>query len=211
MRGWSAIKDDSSEDKKELELFSDKMQRLFSDYAMDTNMRLRPKPGTKRLNLNKLVEMLRSKDESLYQAMFPQGVESANPLFLDYAPHSHSKVALASWPRSGNTFIRKYVELLTGVQSGSDNSLHYNVLMQMLNSKGEEIVDESVWAVKTHYPWIPISPTNFYANRAIVVARNPLDSILSWYHLMSQQNHTTKAPYNIAADYPEFFDWWIKN
>ena len=62
MRGYSAIRDDSSEDKASLELFSDKMKRLFSGYQLDTNMRLRPKPETKRLNLDQLKTMFRSTD-----------------------------------------------------------------------------------------------------------------------------------------------------
>ena len=72
----------------------------------------------------------------------------------------------------------------------------------MQGAKGEAIIDDSVWLVKTHYPWIPPAPISFDANRTIVVVRNPLDSILSWYHYITQVNHTTKAPYNVAADYP---------
>ena len=105
--GWSAIKDDSSEEKASLETCSDKLRRIFPDYAFDENMRLRPKPSTRRLNLNQLVAMYRSKDSSLYEEVFPNGVEPENALFLDSEPNSSNKIALASWPRSGNTFLRK--------------------------------------------------------------------------------------------------------
>ena len=123
-------------------------------------MRIRPNEGTRTINLEQLKTMLASSDESLLEEMqwvFEDGVK-----YLDGGNVcSRPKIAMASFPRSGNTFLRKYLELLTGVQTGGDNSLHYNVNFQMLGSKGEEIVDDSVFIVKTHYPWVPIAPTQF--------------------------------------------------
>ena len=96
-----------SEEKASLETCSDKLRRIFEDYAFDQKMRLRPKPNARRLNLSQLIAMFRSKDASLYEEVFPDGVEPNNALFLDCAPNNSNKVALASWPRSGNTFLRK--------------------------------------------------------------------------------------------------------
>ena len=79
----------------------------------------------------------------------------------------------------------------------------------MLGAKGEEIVDDSVWLVKTHYPWTPAVPTQFSANKMMVVVRNPLDSIISWYHYLDQGNHTTKTSFDVARTYPGFFNWWV--
>ena len=89
--------------------------------------------------------------------------------------------------------------------------MSYNVNFQLLGAKGEDIVDDSIWIIKSLYPWIPPEPTSFMANRAIIVVRNPLDSILSWYHYLTQMNHSTKAPYRVDKDYPQLFDWWVKN
>ena len=51
--------------------------------------------------------------------------------FLDGEAIVGNKVAFSSWPRSGNSFLRKYFELLTGLATGADNTLHTEVIMQM--------------------------------------------------------------------------------
>ena len=38
-----------------------------------------------------------------------------------------NKITLASWPRSGNSFTRKILELVTGVFTGSDMLLYYSM------------------------------------------------------------------------------------
>jgi hypothetical protein len=49
--------------------------------------------------------------------------------------------------------------MLTGVQTGADNTLHVNIMLQMQKMKGEDIVDDTVWIVKTHSPWcMPYAP-----------------------------------------------------
>ena len=72
---------------------------------------------------------------------------------LDGEANSSNKVALCSFPRSGNTFLRKYCELLTGINTGADNSLMINVILQMAGQLAEDTVDDSVWIIKSHTPW----------------------------------------------------------
>ena len=62
------------------------------------------------------------------------------------------KVSLSTYPRSGNSFIRKYLQLITGVTTGSDLILSICVDLQMNNFIGEEIFDDSVWITKSHDP-----------------------------------------------------------
>jgi len=131
--------------------------------------------------------------------------------FLDGAPNKSQKVGFCSFPRSGNTFLRKYVELLTGIQTGADNTLHVNVALQMQGMKGEDIVDDTVWVVKSHSPWIMPEAPVFNANKLIVIVRNPLDTNLSWLHLVAMNNHAVKSPFNYETEYPQYFDWWIKD
>lgn len=40
--------------------------------------------------------------------------------FLDGKKNTGNKLAFISFPRSGNSFLRKYLESLTGVITGSD-------------------------------------------------------------------------------------------
>lgn len=79
--------------------------------------------------MEKLMTIFRSKDEDLWRQsawMFENEFK-----FLDGKPNNWNKIAFASFPRSGNTFLRKCCELLTGVQTGADNTLHVNVILQL--------------------------------------------------------------------------------
>ena len=131
--------------------------------------------------------------------------------FLDGERNASNKVAFCSFPRSGNTFLRKYLELLTGIETGADNTLHVSVVLQLMGLKGEETVDDTVWVVKTHTPWVmPMAP-RFTANKMIVVVRNPLDSCISYLHMASMCQHSGKAPFEFESTYPNFFEWWLKH
>ena len=67
--------------------------------------------------------MFRSKDESLLEDFKKNGgLETDNYKFLDGKDHRiGQKIWFGSHPRSGNTFLRKYLELITGVATGADN------------------------------------------------------------------------------------------
>jgi len=108
---------------------------------------------------------------------------------LDGTQNKSNKIGFQSFPRSGNTFLRKYCELLTGVETGGDNTLNVNVHLQLQGLKGEHIVDDTVWIVKTHSPWIMPDAPVFHCNKMIVIVRNPLDVIISFLHLFSLGNH----------------------
>ncbi len=119
---------DGSEERKTFEKFSERFLRIYPGYMLDVNMRIRAKPETPVINLKMLMDLLKSKDENLWTRckwMF----DPKNFRFLDGAPNKSQKVAFCSFPRSGNTFLRKYFELLTGIQTGGDNTLHVNVAL----------------------------------------------------------------------------------
>ena len=101
--------------------------------------------------------------------------------------------------------------MLTGVISGSDNTLSINVNLQMQGMKGEDTYDDSVWIVKSHHPWIMPEVPQFTSNKVICIVRNPLDSCLSWLHLVAMNNHALKSPFNYEELYPNFFDWWVRD
>jgi len=56
----------NGENKKEFENFSDRFQRLFPGYHLDSTMHIRADPGTVTLNLKELMKLFLSKDEALW-------------------------------------------------------------------------------------------------------------------------------------------------
>ncbi len=101
-------------------------------------------------------------------------------------------VALVSYPRSGSSLLRRMLERITGEVSGSD-SRPDRALIQMLTEmgfQGEGVVDgNAVCVVKSHFPerlgWKP-----FTAHRVVLLVRNPLDAIDSYFNMILTQTHT---------------------
>ena len=117
------------EGKEGYETYSERFRRLFPGYILDKNMRVRAGPETKTINLKQLCDLFRSKDEALWHEHAWQF--DGEYRFLDGQPNLGNKVAFASWPRSGNSFLRRYLELMTGIATGADNTLHINVHLQL--------------------------------------------------------------------------------
>ena len=83
--------------------------------------------------------------------------------------------------------------------------------MAVMGVKGEDIVDDTVWIIKTHSPWVmPFAPV-FFSAKSIVVLRNPLDVIESWLQLMTQASHSAKSAFSYNTEYPKFWDWWVRD
>lgn len=207
---WSMHGPDGSEERATLEKFTDRFRRLYPGYMLDRHMHVVARPQTEVINLKQLERLLRSKDANLWDRchwMF----DKKHFRFLDGEPIKHNKIGFHSFPRSGNTFLRKYFELLTGIQTGADNTLHISVALQMQGMKGEDIVDDTTWVIKSHSPWLMEEAPVFNSNKLVVIVRNPLDTNLSWLHLVSTDNHAVKTPFDFEADYPNFFEWWVKD
>lgn len=105
------------------------------------------------------------------------------------------KVLLASYPRSGNTLIRSYLEKITGVVTGSDHILDLKLNRDLfeLGMAGEGKIDDTVWIVKSHYPErLGHSPLN--VNRCILMVRSPFDSLWSFFNMMATQSHNQSIP-----------------
>jgi hypothetical protein len=110
---------------------------------------------------------------------------------------------LASYPGSGNTWMRHLIQSGSRVLTGSA----YNDTSLAIEFPGEGRKDGSVVIVKTHYPCFAcwrVPSTNapvtedqsgkrsyVLANAAIVIVRNPFDAILSEFNrIFSGFNHT---------------------
>ena len=109
--------------------------------------------------------------------------------FLDET-NKHEKVILTSYPRSGNTLLRSYIEKITKIFTGSDGELKrkLNRELMVMGLEGESESDNKVWVVKTHYPE-RMGRRRFVAQRCIVVVRSPLDAIFSLYNMIGTVTH----------------------
>lgn len=80
-----------------------------------------------------------------------------------------------------------------------------------MGMKGENVVNDTVWVVKSHSPWpMPNAPL-YNVNKLFVVVRNPLDTVFSWHNLIGMNSHSTKCPAKYEEVYPEHFDWFMKD
>lgn len=115
-------------------------------------------------------------------------------------------IALASYPRSGNTMLRAYLEKIMGLATGSDGDIDKKLVKQLMENGfvAEGLADHQVQIVKTHFPE-RYGTHKFKADKAILLVRNPLDCITSLYHMMATSSHT----YSISdEDFEKFLDEW---
>ena len=121
------------------------------------------------------------------------------------------KVILCSYPRSGNTLIRGYLERCTGIITGSDcdPSRKLNLDLIEMGMRGEGRVDDHVWIVKTHYPE-RYGFTRFHADKCILIVRNPLDCIASLYNMVATGTHNSSMLEDDFLKYPDVWDSYIK-
>ena len=66
--------------------------------------------------------MLKSKDESVLTAN--QDLFDGDFRFLDSTSIEGKRVGFTSYPRSGNSFLRRYLEQVSGTTTGSIMSIH---------------------------------------------------------------------------------------
>lgn len=111
---------------------------------------------------------------------------------------------MVSFPRSGNTLLRAYLEKMMGLTTGSDCDItkKLNKDLMFMGLAGEGLVDKRVWVVKTHYPE-RYGKTKFYAERAILLVRNPLDAITSLFNMICTGSHNKSIS---QEDYKKFID-----
>jgi hypothetical protein len=113
---------------------------------------------------------------------------------------------LASYPRSGNTLLRAYLEKMMGLVTGSDCDIEKKLNKELLTMglQGEGLVDKRVLVVKTHYPE-RYGKTKFYSEKCILEVRNPLDAVTSLFNMVCTGSHN-KSIHN--DDYGKFRDQW---
>jgi hypothetical protein len=97
---------------------------------------------------------------------------------------------MISFPRSGNTLLRAYLEKIMGLHTGSGGSPKDKMIIQLKNGgfNGETITDKRVIVVKTHSPE-RVGRGAFDAERAILLVRSPLDALTSEFNIMATGTH----------------------
>ena len=100
-------------------LFSDRWAAKFPEYVLDDKLKAIPGPECKTLNFDYLMDLWLSKDMTRLTEMTALG--EGTPKFLDgkVSMDGH-RVAFPSFPRTGNSFLRKYLQQVTGISTGSD-------------------------------------------------------------------------------------------
>ena len=69
--------------------------------------------------------------------------------FLSGTPIPGNRVAFNSFRRAGNSFMRKFIQQISGIETGSSLGIHTGTILQVVGFKGEGYQDDSVFVVKT--------------------------------------------------------------
>ena len=122
-------------------------------------------------------------DTWIFDEKDPKYFNTSNPLSGQTVESTGNMVSYCSYSRCGNSFLRKYLEKITGIATGSDMVLEYSGdCLQMPYFKAEEITDPTVWVYKSHNPQILPNSKLAKCNKVICTVRNPYDIIVSWLH-----------------------------
>ena len=201
--------------------FSEMFQKRWQPYGyiLDDLKRVRPGPESVTVDFGELLETLLSSDEGLLEKNSWMFHDKKHVKFLKDSTMAQSGktvsntgsiVSYISYPRCGNSFLRKYLQDITGIATGSDMSLEFCVDLQMGDFCGEEITDDSVWIRKTHDPkWNLGNKTNI-CNLGIVCVRNPFDTIASIMNFLPSLNQSGMINEHFQNDIPEIWDKIIK-
>ena len=88
--------------------------------------------------------------------------------------------------------LRRYLEIVSGIFTGSDEDIGADAALQSLGLIGAETTSDSnlVWVTKTHYPVNHMHHGTFHGQKMIKIVRNPLDCLLSYAHMAATMTHS---------------------
>ena len=142
------------DNESEYELFSDRFERMYAHkFVLNERLAFRPGPDTPVLNFKYVKELLLSTDLSRNAEL--DWIKDGSFRFLDAEDMTGNQVAFSSYPRTGNSFMRRFLEQITGIYTGSDMRVELTKNAQFIGLDGEGTVasDNLVWVTKTHYPF----------------------------------------------------------
>ena len=178
------------------------------------------------VHMDDLYALLKSKDLDRYEREKDYFFgESAR--YTTGNSSNQQKVVYATYPRSGNSLMRKYFENVTGLATGSDMVIKHasNMALAYCGFKAEGITDDRTWINKTHHPYTLPFQHPWSADIAVVCTRYQLDADPSFFQLMYSQCHSASfknkmnqeplKPYwhnfqrLCTTGYKKWFDHWI--
>ena len=180
----------------------------FPTYKFDKKCRIVPGPDTPVKNFKEVKELLLSKDLSRDAEFSKDELH-----FLDGKVGMRGNmVAFQSFPRCGNTFLRRFVEQITGIHTGADMNIQHTFHEAMMGLLGQEHVfsERRIWIAKTHYPLQTGDECVFGAQKMFCVVRNPLDVIPSFAYLVHTRSHSLVPNEKLHEEFPEWWTEWSK-
>ena len=136
----NAVNQSTKQQARDFDLCSDRLAIKFPTYNFDSVCKVMPGTSTNKFNFDQLKALLLSKDLSM-----DKHFDQDNLRFLDASVDmTGNRVAFQSFVRSGNTFLRRFIEQITGVYTGSDMHVTYTFFEAMRGLPGlAHVCDEN--------------------------------------------------------------------
>lgn len=188
-------------------LYSDRIRHLYPGYSLDGRNRVVPGLDTPTLNFDQVKETLLGKDLSRDSEF--NWITKERDRFLDQSVSMREHgVGFCSYPRSGNTLLRVYLEQITGITTGSNVRTTGGALtLQVTGLKGEvhNCDDNDVWITKWHpyQSYGDVEFKTFTGSRMIYLVRNPIDMFVSEFLLWHVASHSKEINEEIK-NHPAF-------
>ena len=137
---YNVDKKTGEETKDEFFRYTEGIEHKFPGYTLDSENIVK-NVSDKVIDIEEHMEFLTSRNESdLSKYEQTKANLFAHARFLSGKPAK--AITYTSYPRSGNSFLRKYFENITGIATGSDQFMKFtlNTSLQYAGFKGEGIV-----------------------------------------------------------------------
>ena len=129
-----------------------------------------------------------------------------------FLPQNHfERVVFDSYSRSGNSLFRKYLQETSGIITGSDVPPEHPLSLVLVSGglAGEGYVGDETWIVKSHFP--ELSGYKLHkCEKCIFLVRNPMDTILSYYHQCATMSHSASLADEVFSENPNVWDHHVR-
>ena len=133
-------------------LWSENITKRYPGYMLTQEGTILPTTEIT-VNLDDLLALLRSKEIEKYERERDTFFGKTSRYTTGNSKEQMA-VLYSTFPRSGNSMMRKYYENVTGIVTGTDlGTTHMpNLALQYTGLKGEGIDDSRCWIKKSHFP-----------------------------------------------------------